>query len=247
MFTAINTAIASPVEEITALEQKGTRNEAIGFFGGAILGGLVAGPPGAIGAAMLGLISTSTRSAQDEKLLLTNHLDQSQQEVIALQSQQRNLERRYQIAMQKIENYNLQSVSLTNQVSSMHNTIVCCNDTTLSMHFRSNSSFIEPHYMETLEELVLLANNIEKSLIMIKGYADERGTSADNQRLSERRIAAVVNALRVLGINPDNIQSSAFGESRTIGQGDNLETLFYDRRVNVELRSRNDELFTLSE
>ncbi len=247
VFTAINTAIASPVEEITALEQEGTRNEAVGFFGGAILGGLVAGPPGAIGAAMLGLISTSTRSAQDEKLLLANHLDQSQQQVIALQSQQRDLERRYQIAMQEIENSNLQSVSLTNQVSSMQNTIACCNDTALSMHFRTNSSFIEPHYMQALEELALSANNIENSIIMINGYADERGTSADNQRLSEGRVEAVELALRALGVNPDNIQSSAFGESRTLGQSDNLETLFYDRRVNVELSSRNNELFTLSE
>ena len=52
VFTAVNTAIANPTEELVSLEQEGTRNEALGFFGGALLGGLVAGPPGAIASAM---------------------------------------------------------------------------------------------------------------------------------------------------------------------------------------------------
>lgn len=247
VFTAINTAMASPTEEIAALEQAGTRNEAVGFFGGAILGGLVAGPPGAIGAAMLGLISTSSRSAQDEKLLLANHLDQSQQELIALQSQQRDLERRYQLAMQEIENSNLQRVSLSNQISNMQDGIACCSDTAISVHFRTNSAVIEQHYMEALEDLAASAEDVDNPVIFISGYADARGTSEDNQMLSEQRVNAVTRTLLTAGINPLNIESIAFGESRTIGQSDDLETLFFDRRVNVELRSRNNELFTLSE
>lgn len=246
LFTAVNTAIASPTEEITALEQAGTRHEALGFFGGAILGGLVAGPPGAIGAAMLGLISTSTKSTHAEKQLLANHLNQTQEELIALQSQQIDLERRYQIAMQEIENSRLQRVSLTDQISSMDDTITCCSDTALSMHFRTNSTSIEQHYMQDLEELAQTVNDIENVIVMVNGYADERGTSADNQRLSEGRVDSVVRTLMAMGINPDNIQSSAFGEARTLGRSDNPETLFYDRRVNVMLRPKNNELFTLS-
>ena len=56
--------------------------------------------------------------------------------------------------------------------------------------------------MQALEELALSANNIENSIIMINGYADERGTSADNQRLSEGRVEAVELALRALGVKP---------------------------------------------
>ncbi len=247
VFTAVNTAIASPAEEIAALEKTGTRHEALGFFGGAILGGLVAGPPGAIGAAMLGLISTSTKSTQAEKQILANHLDQTQEELIALQSQQRDLESRYQIAMQEIENFRLQRVSLTDQNLNMDDTMACCTDTALSMHFRTNSTSIEQHYIQELGELAQIANGHENIIVMVNGYADERGTSADNQRLSEGRVDSVVRALKALGISPDNIQSNAFGESRTIGRSDNPESLFYDRRVNVMLRSKNNELFTLSE
>lgn len=247
LFTAINTAMASPETEMDALEQQGTRNETIGFLGGAVVGGIIAGPPGAIGAAMLGLITSSTKSEQNEKQLLASHLDQSQQELIALQAQQKDLERRYQLALQEIEASNLQRVSLNDRTSIMQDSIECCSDTALSMHFQTNSAVIEQHYMEALEDLSRVADTIDNPLIMINGFADARGSSTDNQRLSEQRVDAVVRALLALGVNPENIQSRAFGESRTIGQSDKLETLFFDRRVNVELRSAKNELFTLSE
>lgn len=247
VFTAINTAIANPTEELVTLEQEGTRNEAISFFGGAVLGGLVAGPPGALTLAMFGLISSSTRSENNEKTLLSSHLNQSQQELIALQNQQQVLERLHQIALQELESTNLQRVSLNDQISNMRDSLACCSDTKLSMHFTTNSAVIEQHYMEVLNEIASAAENIDNPIILISGYADSRGTSINNQTLSEQRVDAVVNILLTLGISPENIQSVAFGESRTIGQSDNIETLFFDRRVNVELHSRNNALFTLSE
>lgn len=247
VFTAINTAIASPAEELTNLEQEGTRNEALGFFGGAILGGLVAGPPGAVASAMLGLISTSSKSEGNEKNLLASHLDQSQQQIIALQSQQRELENRYQIALQELESTNLQAVSLSQQISTNQDSLACCSDTALSMHFTTNSSVIEQHYMDSLEELSIAAETLDNPLVIVSGYADARGTSIDNQRLSEQRVETVVRTLLSLGVNSESIQATAFGESRTLSQIDNVETLFFDRRVNVELRSANNELFSLSE
>jgi peptidoglycan-associated lipoprotein len=247
LFTAINTAMASPTAEMDELEQQGTRNEAIGFLGGAVVGGLIAGPPGAIGAAMLGLIASSTNSEQNEKQLLASHLDQSQQELIALQAEQRDLERRYQLALQEIEVSNLQRVSLNDTISDIQDSIECCSDTALSLHFQTNSAVVEQHYMEALEELSRVADTIDNPLILVSGFADVRGNSTANQRLSEQRADAVVLALLALGVKPENIQTRAFGESRTIGQSDKLETLFFDRRVNIELRSVNNELFTLSE
>lgn len=247
VFTAVNTALANPAEELALLEQENTRNESLGFFGGAILGGLVAGPPGAVGAAMLGLITTNSKSEHDERTLLSSHLEQSQQDLIALQQQQSDLERRYQIAVQELENTNLQRVSLTDEVLSMQEAIVCCSDTALSMHFTTNSVAIEQQYLDSLQELALTANKLDQPLIMVSGYADARGSSIDNQRLSESRVDSVVRTLVSLGVDSQNIQTSAFGETRTLGQADNIETLFFDRRVNVELRSLNNELFTLSE
>lgn len=247
VFTAINTAIANPAEDLVSLEQEGTRNEALGFIGGALVGGLVAGPPGAVASAMFGLISSSSKSESNEKELLASHLDQSQQQIVALQIQQRELENRYQIALQELESTNLQQVSLTEQLSNYNDSLACCSDTALSMHFTTNSSAIQQHYMKSLETLSQTAETLDSPIIMVSGYADARGSSLDNQRLSEQRVDTVVRALLALGIKPENIQSTAFGESRTLSQIDNVETLFFDRRVNVELRSANNELFTLSE
>tara|TARA_R110000824_G_scaffold288508_5_gene476884 strand:+ start:9699 stop:10478 length:780 start_codon:yes stop_codon:yes gene_type:complete len=243
-FTAINTALAGPAEEMAALELKADRSEAVGFFGGAILGGLVAGPPGAVIAATIGLISTSSKNEHEQKNLLASQYRDSQREVIALQNQQRELQ---QTAAQEIERANLQRVSLSNQMADMQNQLACCKDTALSLHFTTNSTAIEQHYKSALEELARIAVDLDSPLLIVNGFADSRGASNANQRLSEQRVDAVVQVLLDQGVNADNIQSAAFGETRTLSQSNNPEVFFFDRRVTVELRARNNELFTLSE
>lgn len=244
IFTAVNTALAGPAEEMTALEQKADRSEAVGFFGGAILGGLVAGPPGAAIAATIGLISTSSRNQFDQKNLLASQYRDSQREVIALQNQQREAQ---QTAAQEIERANLQRVSLSNQMADMQNQLACCSDTALALHFTTNSAAIEQHYRVALEELARIAIDLDSPLVVVNGFADSRGASNLNQKLSEQRVDAVVRVLLDQGVNANNIQSMAHGETRTVSQSNNPEVFFFDRRVTVELRSRNNELFTLSE
>ncbi|MAM71884.1 MAG: hypothetical protein CMP91_12160 [Gammaproteobacteria bacterium] len=246
-FTAVNTAMAAPASELAELERDNTRDEAIGFFGGALLGGLIAGPPGAITAAALGILGATAKNGDEQNEVLTSHLNQSQRELIALQNQQEQLEARYQAAVREIEAVNLQRVSLNNQLNELENGQGCCSDAALSLHFQTNSDRIEQHYLEALEELATLAKDVENPLIMINGYADARGASNDNQRLSENRVDSVVRALLAFGVEAETIQSSAFGESRPLSQNDNPESLFFDRRVNVELHSRNSEMFTLTD
>lgn len=247
LFTAVNTALASPAEEMAALEKKGDRSEALGFFGGAILGGLVAGPPGAVIAATIGLISTSTRNEHTQKNLLASRFSESQSELLALRNQQSDLERRYQSAAQDLERANLQRVSLNNQMADMQDRLSCCSDTALTLHFKTNSAEIEHHYLAALQELAKLSLELDNPLLVVNGFADSRGNNAANQMLSEQRVDAVVAALLEQGFNAGNIQSTAYGESRPVSMGNNPEIFFFDRRVTVELRSRNNELFSLSE
>ena len=247
LFTAVNTALASPAEEMAALEQKAVRQEAAGFFGGAILGGLIAGPPGALVASVFGLLTTNSKNDHDQKELLASHLTQSQQDLIALQNQQHGLEARYLATVQEMQSTNLQRVSLNNQLTNMQNSLACCSDSALTLHFKTNSANIELHYMTALEELAKVAGAFDNPLIVISGFADTRGARMSNQKLSEQRVDAVAGALLALGISSDNIQSIAYGDTRPLSQSNSPEVYFFDRRVNVELHSRTNELFTLSE
>ncbi len=245
LFTAVNSAFASEYQELSQIEDQSTRKEAFGFFGGAVLGGLVAGPPGAFIAASLGILTASVENEHDKKELLAAQLEQNQQELLALQEQQAELQNRYQLALQEIESNRLQNVRFTSQSTTQQGYTICCEDTALALHFTTNSYALEQHYREDIEQLADLANQDDQTIVLINGYADKRGNSFDNQKLSEQRVESVRQALLELGVNPNNIQTRAFGDTRPLEQNANLESLFFDRRVNVELRSKNGELFTL--
>ncbi len=246
VFTAINTAIAAPASELAEMRHDDTQKETVGFIGGAILGGLIAGPPGAIALAGFGLLGTTLSNEQDQKEALTLHLNQAQRELIAMQDQQGELEARYQSAMRELEAISLQRVSLSQQINELENTINCCGDTALSLHFQTNSAQIEQHYLQSLANLAELSREIENPRILVTGYADPRGSNADNQRLSEQRVDSVVRALLSYGINAEQISTGAFGENQSLSEIDNPESYFFDRRVNIELQSANGDLITLS-
>jgi sortase system peptidoglycan-associated protein len=247
VFTAINTAIAGPANELAEMQSDDTQRETIGLIGGAILGGLIAGPPGAIALASFGLLGTTLSNEQDQKEALTLHLNQAQRDLIAMQNQQGELEARYQSAMRELETISLQRVSLNQQINDLENTINCCGDTALSLHFQTNSVQIEQHYMQSLASLAELSRELDNPQILITGYADPRGSSTDNQRLSEQRVDSVVRTLLSYGIKAEQISTGAFGENQHLSELDNPETYFFDRRVNIELQSANGELVTLSE
>ena len=246
LFTAINSAIAAPASELASMERDDTKKETIGFIGGAVLGAIIAGPPGAIALASFGLLGTTAHNDHDKNEVLTAHLNESQRELIALQGQQRDLQNRYQAAMREIEAVNLQRVSLDNQIAALEQNASCCSDAVLELHFTTNSSNIEQHYMQALQRLVELSRDVESPIILVSGFADPRGTRDENQQLSELRVESVVRALLGMGIQRESIRTSAFGENRSIAQADNPESYFYDRRVNVELQSPTNELISLS-
>ncbi len=246
LFTAINSAIAAPASDLASLQRDDTQKEAIGFIGGAVLGAIVAGPPGAVAMAAFGLLGTTVSNDHDKNEMLTMHLNQSQRELLALQNQQRELQNRYQAAMREIEAVNLQRVSLDNQLAALEQKAACCSDAALSLHFTTNSTSIEEQYLQSLQQLVDLSRDVESPLILVSGFADPRGTRDENQQLSEQRVESVVRALIGMGIDRELIRTSAFGENRSIGQSDNPESYFFDRRVNVELQSATNELISLS-
>ena len=72
--------------------------------------------------------------------------------------------------------------------------------------------------------------NIELSL---NGYADPRGTSPYNQRLSERRVASARKALIDAGVPTNRIRTDAFGERRPKCNEATEPCWQRDRRVEV--------------
>ena len=86
-----------------------------------------------------------------------------------------------------------------------------------TVYFPTGSAVIGASYKQRLQELAKKAPSYGNYRISILGFADPRGNAAANERLSQKRAAAVSNYLRQTGhIQPGRVLSpSAMGEGTT--------------------------------
>jgi OOP family OmpA-OmpF porin len=94
--------------------------------------------------------------------------------------------------------------------------------------FDFDSAELKPGAEEDLTRIFTALSTNQEMLIRVEGHTDSRGSEAYNQRLSERRAAAVKDALIGMGINPMRIEAIGFGESQLISADHAL-----NRRVNI--------------
>lgn len=86
--------------------------------------------------------------------------------------------------------------------------------TTQNVFFEKGKDAIRPMQALKLDEVVAWANNHPSASIVLTGYADKLTGSAQlNQSLSERRAAAVKNALVDKGIAANRIETDAKGDT----------------------------------
>jgi len=84
-----------------------------------------------------------------------------------------------------------------------------------NVFFKTGSATISPEGKQTLNELAKEAASIKGYVISVLGYADPRGSTKANERLSNRRAQAVINHLKQSGhVLPGRVLSaSAMGET----------------------------------
>jgi len=80
----------------------------------------------------------------------------------------------------------------------------------------------------------ILEENPERT-VLIEGFTDSTGSSAHNQRLSERRATAVRQTLQEMGVNRSRIAIRGFGESYPVAGNDTSEDRQLNRRVEIIL------------
>ena len=84
----------------------------------------------------------------------------------------------------------------------------------LEIYFDFNSAAITPKAEPQLKELgkALLDPGLEKSVIVLSGHTDAKGSDSYNQELSERRAEAVKRYLvETLKVSPDNMNTAGYG------------------------------------
>lgn len=85
-------------------------------------------------------------------------------------------------------------------------------------HFDFDSAALRPSGMAALRENVQLLKENPDQEVKVAGYTSMRGTEEYNQKLSERRAAAVAAYLASEGISQDRISTIGYGETRPAQQ-----------------------------
>ena len=114
--------------------------------------------------------------------------------------------------------------------------------------FDFNKAVLRPAGKSKLDELVMKAQAIKLEVILAVGHTDRIGGDAYNQKLSEKRAAAVKEYLVAKGIEANRVYTEGKGKSQPV-TGDTckgnkktkalIDCLQPDRRVDIELIGTN--------
>ncbi len=101
--------------------------------------------------------------------------------------------------------------------------------------FDFDKSVVKPEGKQVLDRLVDQARDLQLEVIVAVGHADWVGTDAYNQKLSERRAAAVKAYLVSKGIAANKVYTEGKGEKLPVANNKTADGRAKNRRVEVEV------------
>ncbi len=103
----------------------------------------------------------------------------------------------------------------------------------LTVEFAYDSAVINDLSFRELRRAMQFLREHPTTKAVIEGHTDSRGSDEYNQRLSQRRAAAVVDVLTRSGIEASRLSSVGYGESRPLASNDTDEGRQRNRRVSI--------------
>ncbi len=108
--------------------------------------------------------------------------------------------------------------------------------------FGTDLARLNPEGMRTAQKLAdVLQQNMQRT-VLIEGFTDSTGSAAHNQELSERRAAAVRNALQEMGVARDRIATRGYGPSYPVASNDTAQNRQLNRRVEIVLSNADGKI-----
>jgi outer membrane protein OmpA-like peptidoglycan-associated protein len=184
-----------------------------------VTGAAVAGPIGVVAGAFAGVWLADTVEKADQLTDTTIELDATEAALIVARSE-----------LNTVRDSLVQTQRLQEQYARM-----ALDQLQLEMLFRTNDAQLT---QQGEERLSLLAAFLEKNAdldIRIEGFADPRGTAAQNLRLSQARANAVAELLSYAGVDESRMSVVALGESESTAQEGDTDAYAMERLVRIEL------------
>lgn len=191
-----------------ANEAKEVKMKEAAIFSTAVVGGLTAGPVGALVGAMTAAYVGDRKTLRDTQLELQEHSEDIALLEEDLEEKTQKLEQMKKAAANKLE---------------------------FQVLFPTGEDRLTAVDRKRIRSLATYLNDNPKLKVHLDGHADPRGTDEFNNVLSEERALAVVKALEERGISRDRISYISHGSSKSASFDGNLEDYAMERRVNIEV------------
>lgn len=111
----------------------------------------------------------------------------------------------------------------------------CPKEVTLHINFATNSAQIEDSSSALLDEYAKFLTTFTNYSAHIIGHTDSHGAAAYNKQLSQKRAAAVVEALQARGVDPKQLSSEGMGEEKPVADNATSEGRSQNRRIEAQL------------
>jgi OOP family OmpA-OmpF porin len=102
--------------------------------------------------------------------------------------------------------------------------------------FDFDKSVLRPDGKKSIDDALAKLNGVDLEMVIATGHTDSVGTDAYNQRLSERRAAAVKDYLVSKGIPSAKVTTIGKGESQPVATNKTAEGRQKNRRVDIEFK-----------
>jgi OOP family OmpA-OmpF porin len=103
--------------------------------------------------------------------------------------------------------------------------------------FESGSNALTPESEKEVKQMASELESADIASIQVIGHTDSTGPEEFNQKLSEKRAAAVRDALIADGINPDIVESRGMGESQPVADNSTSQGRAKNRRVEININA----------
>lgn len=113
----------------------------------------------------------------------------------------------------------------------------CMTLVNLNINFDTNKSDIKDSYNTRIVEFANMLKANPKLKATIEAHTDSVGSDAYNQKLSERRAASTVEALKALKVDTSKIKAVGYGETRPVATNATAEGKAENRRVEAVMRN----------
>ncbi len=219
----LSAALALPA---TAAQEasRGDKEVAVGLGAGAVVGAIVAGPAGAVVAAVFGAMLGNDQVQRAELAASRAALDDTQQALFAMHDELAGMQQQARLTR---VNYQAEPEYKVLALES-------------SVQFKTGSVAIEPEFSGQLDRIAQALTQHPSLTIRLTGHADNRGDAAFNQALSMQRALSVKKYLTTRDVAAAQIVTVAVGEQDS--RAESYEETFFDRRVVLHIAEQGATL-----